>query len=53
MNRKPVARLNNWSSELIRSMPKSYLIESPRDRLLNPSKPIVKKTIELLKDLAD
>ncbi len=53
MNRKPVARLNNWSSELIRSMPKSYLIDQPRNRLLNPSKPLVKKTIELLKEQED
>jgi len=53
MNKKSVAKFNNWSSELTRSMPKSYLIDQPRNRLLNPSKPIVKKTIDLLKAQAD
>jgi hypothetical protein len=42
-------KLTNWSNELNHSMPKSFLVDGPRDQLVKPNKTMVKKIHERLK----
>lgn len=42
--------MSKWASELNYSAPKSFLVDSARKQLIKPSKPLVRKINERLKD---